>query len=64
ILLSGMPPEFNLVIKALIIIVILVIQSPTVKHSLYLLRAKASSTVSDGPGAPTTTSAQARETRS
>jgi len=41
ILLSGMPPEFNLVIKALIIIAILVIQSPTVKHTLYLLRASA-----------------------
>ncbi|WP_428642326.1 ABC transporter permease [Roseibium sp.] len=39
ILLSGMPPEFNLVIKALIIIAILVIQSPTVKHALYILRA-------------------------
>jgi len=39
ILLSGMPPEFNLVIKALIIIAILVIQSPRVKHMLYLLRA-------------------------
>jgi len=41
ILLSGMPPEFNLVIKALIIIAILVIQSPTVKHALYILRASA-----------------------
>ncbi|WP_116131345.1 ABC transporter permease [Tropicimonas sp. IMCC34043] len=41
ILLSGMPPEFNLVIKALIIIVILVIQSPRIKHTLYLLRASA-----------------------
>ncbi|KFE35452.1 ABC transporter permease [Thioclava atlantica] len=39
ILLSGMPVEFNLVIKALIIIAILVIQSPRIKHSLYLLRA-------------------------
>lgn len=39
ILLSGLPPEFNLVIKALIIIAILVIQSPTVKHALYILRA-------------------------
>ena len=63
ILLSGMPPEFNLVIKALIIIVILVIQSPTVKHSLYLLRAKASSTVSDGP-ATVGRSRPAKETRS
>ncbi len=41
ILLSGMPPEFNLVIKAFIIIAILVIQSPTVKHALYILRASA-----------------------
>lgn len=41
ILLSGMPPEFNLVIKALIIIAILVIQSPTVKHALYIIRASA-----------------------
>ncbi|MBO0344213.1 ABC transporter permease [Roseibium limicola] len=43
ILLSGLPPEFNLVIKALIIIAILVIQSPTVKHALYILRASAES---------------------
>lgn len=41
ILLSGMPPEFNLVIKALLIIAILVIQSPTVKHAIYILRASA-----------------------
>jgi simple sugar transport system permease protein len=63
ILLSGMPPEFNLVIKALIIIVILVIQSPTVKHALYLLRATAGSAVPDtheiGHKAP-----PAKETRS
>ena len=39
ILLSGMPPEFNLVIKALLIIVILFIQSPAVKHAIYLFRA-------------------------
>ena len=39
ILLSGMPPEFNLVIKALIIIVILVLQSPRMKQTLYMLRA-------------------------
>ncbi len=31
ILLSGFPPEFNLVIKAVIVIVILVIQSPALK---------------------------------
>ncbi|MDD2867414.1 ABC transporter permease [Neomegalonema sp.] len=39
ILLSGMPVEFNLVIKALLIIAILVIQSPKVKRAVYLLRA-------------------------
>lgn len=39
ILLSGMPPEFNLVIKALLILAILVIQSPKVGHLLYILRA-------------------------
>ncbi|TYC51253.1 ABC transporter permease [Rhodobacterales bacterium] len=44
ILLSGLPPEFNLVIKALLIIAILVIQSPTVKHALYILRASAEPT--------------------
>ena len=31
ILLSGFPPEFNLVIKAVIVIVILVIQSPALQ---------------------------------
>lgn len=39
ILLSGMPPEFNLVIKALLILAILVLQSPKVSHILYILRA-------------------------
>ncbi len=34
ILLSGMPPEFNLVIKALLILAILVIQSPKVGHAI------------------------------
>ncbi|MFD1696092.1 ABC transporter permease [Roseibium aestuarii] len=51
ILLSGLPPEFNLVIKALIIIAILVIQSPTVKHALYILRASAESAGVDTPAA-------------
>lgn len=46
ILLSGMPPEFNLVIKALLILAILVIQSPKVGHLLYIQRATA-------PDAPT-----------
>ena len=41
ILLSGLPPEFNLIIKALLIIAILVIQSPKVAHLLYILRASA-----------------------
>lgn len=41
ILLSGMPPEFNLVIKALLILVILVIQSPRLSHFIYILRASA-----------------------
>jgi ribose/xylose/arabinose/galactoside ABC-type transport system permease subunit len=50
ILLSGMPPEFNLVIKALIIIAILVIQSPTVKHALYILRASAEPQSSEPAG--------------
>lgn len=39
ILLSGMPPEFNLVIKSMLILVILVIQSPKVSHWVYILRA-------------------------
>jgi simple sugar transport system permease protein len=39
ILLSGMPPEFNLVIKAVLILAILVIQSPKVGHFIYMIRA-------------------------
>ena len=40
ILLSGFPPEFNLIIKAVIIVVILVIQSPRIQDVLaYLTRA-------------------------
>ncbi|WP_292294318.1 ABC transporter permease [Marivita sp.] len=39
ILLSGMPPEFNLVIKALLILAILVIQSPRITYLMYMLRA-------------------------
>jgi simple sugar transport system permease protein len=38
ILLSGFPPEFNLVIKAVIVIVILVIQSPALKTALLFFR--------------------------
>ncbi|MEN8838073.1 MAG: ABC transporter permease [Celeribacter marinus] len=41
ILLSGLPPEFNLIIKALLILAILVIQSPKVGHLHYILRASA-----------------------
>ncbi len=39
ILLSGLPPEFNLIIKALLILAILVIQSPKVAHLHYIMRA-------------------------
>lgn len=39
ILLSGMPPEFNLIIKSVLILCILVIQSPKVGHLIYMLRA-------------------------
>lgn len=39
ILLAGLPPEFNLIIKALLILAILVIQSPKIGHLLYILRA-------------------------
>lgn len=39
ILLSGMPPELNLVIKAILILSILVIQSPRVAHFIYMARA-------------------------
>lgn len=41
ILVSGMPPEFNLIIKALLILAILVIQSPRVGHLIYILRSSA-----------------------
>lgn len=39
ILLSGMPPEFNLVIKSVLILGILVIQSPKIGHLIYMARA-------------------------
>jgi simple sugar transport system permease protein len=39
ILLSGLSSEFNLIIKALLVLAILVIQSPKVGHLLYILRA-------------------------
>ncbi|MDZ5699619.1 ABC transporter permease [Chelativorans sp. M5D2P16] len=38
ILLSGFPPEFNLIIKAAIILVILVLQSPAVRTAFVFLR--------------------------
>lgn len=41
ILLSGLPPEFNLIIKALLILAILVIQSPKVGHLHYIMRSSA-----------------------
>ncbi|MDQ0320296.1 simple sugar transport system permease protein [Pararhizobium capsulatum DSM 1112] len=40
ILLSGFPPEFNLIIKAAIIVIILVIQSPKVQAALTFLAAR------------------------
>ncbi|KQV81515.1 ABC transporter permease [Rhizobium sp. Root1220] len=42
ILLSGFPPEFNLIIKAVIVIVILVIQSPAVQSASVFLRRRSS----------------------
>lgn len=38
ILLSGFPPEFNLVIKAVIVLVILVVQSPALAHAAIFFR--------------------------
>ncbi len=43
ILLSGFPPEFNLIIKAVIVIVILVIQSPAVQSAAVVLSRRSSS---------------------
>ena len=37
ILLSGFPPEFNLIIKAVIILIILVLQSPTIRSMVIFL---------------------------
>ncbi|CAN7402724.1 ABC transporter permease [Pararhizobium sp. LjRoot235] len=42
ILLSGFPPEFNLIIKAAIIVIILVIQSPRVQTGVTFLSRKSS----------------------
>lgn len=40
ILLAGFPPEFNLVIKAAIIVVILVVQSPAARNTIAFRRAR------------------------
>jgi ribose/xylose/arabinose/galactoside ABC-type transport system permease subunit len=40
ILLSGFPPEFNLIIKAAIIVIILVIQSPRMRAGVTFLSRK------------------------
>lgn len=50
ILLSGMPPEFNLVIKAVLILAILVIQSPRISYLLYMLRASGPQPQPEPPG--------------
>ncbi|NIZ08377.1 ABC transporter permease [Pseudooceanicola sp. HF7] len=49
ILLSGMPPEFNLVIKAVLILAILVIQSPRIGNLVYMLRASGPQPQPDTP---------------
>jgi len=43
ILLSGFPPEFNLIIKAVIILVILIIQSPALQSAAVFLSRKSGS---------------------
>lgn len=45
ILLSGFPPEFNLIIKAVIILIILVLQSPTMQSMLVFLSPRPSSQI-------------------
>ncbi len=52
ILLSGMPPEFNLVIKAVLILCILVIQSPRIGNLVYILRASGPQPQPDRPALP------------
>ncbi|EBA06139.1 ABC transporter permease [Sagittula stellata] len=52
ILLSGMPPEFNLVIKAVLILCILVIQSPRIGNLIYILRASGPQPQPDRPPLP------------
>jgi len=49
ILLSGLRPEFNLVIKALLILGILVIQSPRIGTYIYMLRASGPQPQPDPP---------------
>ncbi len=52
ILLSGMPPEFNLVIKAVLILCILVIQSPRIGNLVYIRRASGPQPQPDRPAIP------------
>ena len=40
ILTSGFPPEYNLIIKAVIIVVILIIQSPRISDILQFFRSR------------------------
>ncbi|WP_238366743.1 ABC transporter permease [Mesobacterium pallidum] len=60
ILLSGMPPEFNLVIKALLILAILVIQSPRITYLMYMLRASGPQPQPDRPPMPKARKEEAR----
>lgn len=55
ILVSGFPPEFNLIIKAVIIIIVLTLQSPAVSTLLGFIRPGRPATRPDGK--PTTKSA-------
>ncbi|MFW2543774.1 ABC transporter permease [Primorskyibacter sp. 2E107] len=60
ILLSGLPPEFNLVIKAILILGILVIQSPRIATLIYMLRASGPQPQPDRPPLPHEPKEQAR----
>jgi simple sugar transport system permease protein len=60
ILLSGLPPEFNLVIKALLILGILVIQSPRIGNYIYLLKASGPQPQPDAPASRATKKEAAR----
>lgn len=50
ILLAGFPPEFNLVIKAGIVLVILVLQSPRIGAALGAARARREASLAPAPG--------------